>query len=48
LHIPNCCRFAAGVIAHGGCDFLGSAASQMEVLNAQIGNSTVDILHPWV
>jgi hypothetical protein len=34
---PELLAIAAGAIAQGGCDFLGSAATQMEVLNAGIG-----------
>jgi N-6 DNA Methylase len=34
---PELLAIAWGAIAEGGCDFLGSVASQMEVLSTQIG-----------
>src|SRR5688572_393457 len=34
---PELLGFAWGAIEDGGCDFLGDVASQMEVLNAKIG-----------
>lgn len=34
---PELLAIAWETIEHGGCDFLGSVASQMEVLNARIG-----------
>ena len=35
--LPELLAIAWQAIEHGGCDFLGSVASQMEVLNARIG-----------
>lgn len=34
---PELLAIAYGAIESGGCDFLGSVASQMEVLNARVG-----------